>query len=143
MKIKFITLSLIFLGLMAFTVKDKSANPNVEIAKKVFEYFNKHDWQKMAELYIENAEYKDPALGTGIVKQTRQQTIEKYKQLEKMSPDIKDEVIAIYPSGNTCVIVEFVSSGTAGGTKWTLPICTIFKMKDGKIIQDFTYYDNQ
>ncbi len=33
---------------------------NIEIAKSVFEYFNSHDWQGMANLYVENAEFKDP-----------------------------------------------------------------------------------
>jgi hypothetical protein len=36
-----------------------------------------------------------------------------------------------------------VSSGTApDSSKLELPICTILTIENGKITQDFTYYDN-
>ena len=115
---------------------------NVLIAKNVYKYFNEHDWAKMAELYADPADFKDPSFGQGIVKQTRQQIAQKYKEMEEMSKDIRDEVIQVYPSGDKNVIVEFVSSGTApNGEKWSLPICTIFTIENGQITKDFTYYD--
>lgn len=115
---------------------------NVRIAKSVFEYFNQHDWEGMAALYTDPAEFKDPSLGQGIVKQTRAQIVQKYKGLEEMSHDVRDDLLQVYPSGDRHVIVEFVSSGTApDGTRWTLPICTIFAIENGKITKDFTYYD--
>lgn len=121
----------------------KTENQNIEIAKKVFEHFNKHEWGPMASLYQDTADFKDPSLGQSIVKQSRKQTIEKYSGMAEMFPDIKDEVINIYPSGDKNVIVEFISSGTApDGTKWTLPICSIFTIENGLISKDFTYYDN-
>jgi len=115
---------------------------NISIAKSVYEYFNQHDWEKMAELYTDPAEFKDPSFGQEVVQQTRVQTVEKYKALEGMSQDVRDDVLQVYPSGDKHVIVEFVSSGTApDGTKWTLPICTIFTIEKGQITKDFTYYD--
>ena len=115
---------------------------NVRIAKSVFEYFNQHDWEGMAALYTDPAEFKDPSLGQGIVKQTRAQIVQKYKGLEEMSHDVRDDLLQVYPSGERHVIVEFVSSGTApDGTRWTLPICTIVTIENGKITKDFTYYD--
>jgi ketosteroid isomerase-like protein len=61
-----------------------------------------------------------------------------------MFPNIKDEVVQMYDSGNNVVVVEFVSTGTApDGTKFKMPICTIFTIEKGKIAKDFTYYDNQ
>jgi len=115
---------------------------NVLIAKNVYKYFNEHAWAKMAELYADPADFKDPSFGQGIVKQTRQQIAQKYKEMEEMSQDIQDEVIQIYPSGDKHVIVEFISSGTApNGEKWSLPICTIFTIENGQITKDFTYYD--
>ena len=115
---------------------------NVLIAKNVYKYFNKHAWEKMAELYADPADFKDPSFGQGIVKQTRQQIAEKYKEMEEMSQDIHDEIVQIYPSGDKHVIVEFISSGTApNGEKWVLPICTIFSIENGQITKDFTYYD--
>lgn len=120
-----------------------SKEKNATIAKRVFEYFNQHEWEKMAALYADPAEFLDPAFGQKAVKQTRQQTVKKYKEMESMSKDIRDDVVQLYAAGDKTVIVEFVSSGTApDGTKWSLPICTIFTIENGLITKDHTYYDN-
>lgn len=122
---------------------NKTTSENEKIVRQCFEYFNSHDWEKMAGMYIEVSDFKDPSLGQGIVKQTRQQIIEKYSGLSEMFPDVKDEIIQIYPSGDKHIIVEFISTGTApDGTKFQLPICTIFTIENGQITKDFTYYDN-
>ena len=116
---------------------------NEEIIKQYFELFNAHDWSKMADMYSATAEFRDPSLGPGLVKQTRAQVIKKYGELSQQFADVKDKVIAVYPSGDEHIIVEFISSGTAPDqSKFKLPICTIFTIKKGLITQDFTYYDN-
>jgi hypothetical protein len=116
---------------------------NEKLVKQYFEYFNSHQWVKIANMYSEISEFKDPSLGQGIVKQTRQQTIDKYSELNKIFPNLQDKVIQTYPSGNKNIIVEFVSSGTAlDSSKFELAICTIFTIENGFITQDFTYYDN-
>ncbi|MBK6825707.1 MAG: nuclear transport factor 2 family protein [Chitinophagaceae bacterium] len=120
-----------------------SAAINEKLVKQYFEYFNRHDWEKMAGMYTEVADFKDPSLGEGVVKQTRQQTKEKYTELNRIFPDIKDEILQIYPSGEKHVIVEFMSTGTpSGGKGFVLPICTVFTIENGLITKDFTYYDN-
>jgi ketosteroid isomerase-like protein len=97
----------------------------------------------MANMYTETADFKDPSLGQGIVKQTREQIVKKYEELSQAFPDVKDEVVSIYPSGDKHIIVEFISTGTApDSSKFELPICTIFTFENGLIIKDFTYYDN-
>lgn len=97
----------------------------------------------MANMYIENTEFKDPSLGVGIVKQTTQQIIDKYSQLNGIFPDLNDKIIQMYPSIENHIIVEFVSSGTAPDkSKFELPICTIFTIENGLITKDFTYFDN-
>lgn len=116
---------------------------NEKLIKQYFELFNQHDWKKMSEMYTETADFKDPSLGKGIVKQSRKQTEEKYAELHKIFPDLHDEVIQIYPSGENHIIVEFVSTGTApDNSKFELPICTIFTIDNGLITKDFTYFDN-
>lgn len=126
------------------TEKTPPTNPqNQIIVQQLFEYFNKHQWKEMAALYTAKAEFKDPSLGTKPVIQTQAETIEKYKALEGVFADIHDQVIAIYPSGEKHVIVEFVSTGTApDSTTFELPICSIFTIENGKIVKDYTYYDN-
>lgn len=120
-----------------------ATSDNESLVKQYFDHFNKHDWQQMAAMYSDTAEFKDPSLGEGIVKQTHGQIIKKYGELQQMIPDVRDSVVTIYPSGDKHLIVEFVSTGTAPDqSKFALPICTIFTIANGKITQDFTYYDN-
>ena len=116
---------------------------NVELVKKYFGYFNQHDWESMAGLYVDSARFKDPSLGSGIVVQSRQEIIDKYFELHQIFSDVNDSIVAIYPSGETNVIVEFISTGTApDGSGFELPICTIFTIEGSRITADFTYYDN-
>lgn len=137
-----ITLSLISCTNQSKTTTLKSTE-NEKLVKTYFEHFNNHDWKKMAEMYSETADFKDPSLGIDIVKQTQQQTIKKYSELNNVFPDLKDEVKAVYPSGDNHIVVEFISTGTApDNSKFELPICTIFTIENGKITKDFTYYDN-
>ncbi len=123
--------------------KTTSATENVKLVSQYFEHFNNHEWVKMTKMYADTTDFKDPSLGQGIVKQTRQQTIDKYSQLSKIFPNLHDQVVQIYPSCDSHIIVEFVSSGTAAdGTKFELPICTILTVENGLITKDFTYFDN-
>ena len=116
---------------------------NEKLVATYFEHFNNHDFVKMANMYAEITDFKDPSLGQGIVKQTRQQTIDKYTELAKIFPDLHDQIIQTYPSGDKNIIVEFVSSGTGPDkVKFELAICTILTIEDGLITKDFTYFDN-
>lgn len=142
---------LIILFILAFVLlscnnqkqKTTSTNDKEKIVNQYFDYFNKHDFTKMANMYAETTDFKDPSLSQGIVKQTRQQTIEKYTELAKIFPDLHDQVIKTYPSGDNHIIVEFVSSGTGPDkVKFELPICSILTIENGLITKDFTYFDN-
>lgn len=116
---------------------------NLALVKQYFTHFNNHAWEKMAEMYTNTADFKDPSLGQGVVPQTREQIARKYSELNEIFPDLHDELVQVYPSGEQHVIVEFISRGTApDGTTFTLPVCTIFTIENGSIIKDFTYYDN-
>lgn len=139
MKRIYLLLSLVFLMACQPKVENKS---NKTLVETYFDHFNKHDWKAMADLYVDTAEMKDPSIGPENVKMTKADIISKYSELEQMIPDVKDSIINIYSAGNN-VIVEFISSGTApDGSKFQLPICTVFEIKDGKICKDLTYYDN-
>ena len=140
---KIIILIAILSAISCTTQNNKESNNNEGLVEQYFAYFNNHEWTKMANMYSGNAEFKDPSLGKGIIKQTHQQIIEKYSELNEIFTDIKDEVIKTYPSGKKHIIVEFISSGTApDNSKFEIPICTIFTIENGKITQDFSYFDN-
>ncbi len=116
---------------------------NLQLVEQYFKLFNAHKWDEMADMYIEGAEFKDPSLGTGIVIQSKSEIAEKYSGLATMFPNLQDEIIQVYPSGEKHIIVEFISKGTAeDGFTFELPICTIFTVEDGKIVKDFSYYNN-
>jgi predicted SnoaL-like aldol condensation-catalyzing enzyme len=121
--------------------RDNSAT-NKAIVEQYYKHFNSHEWKKMADMYIEQPEMKDPSYGIKNVKVTKADIEKKYSELNQMIPDVHDKVIKMYHSGDN-VTVEFESSGTTpDGSKFILPICTIFEIKNGKITKDLTYYDN-
>lgn len=124
------------------TVMQTPDTAHAEPVRKMFEAFNKHDWELMASYYSDPAEFLDPSLGKNYVKLSRAQLAKKYADLQKGAPDIKDDIAGFYISGEENVVVQFTSSGTSGGQKWSLSICTVFTVKDGKIMRDATYYDN-
>lgn len=125
------------------TEKTMATSTNEKLVKQYFEHFNNHEWTKMANMNAETTDFKDPSLGQGIVKQTRQQIADKYSELNKVFPDLHDQVIQTYPSGDQHIIVELVSSGTAPDhSKFELPICVIFTIENGLITKDFSYFDN-
>ena len=129
--------------LSSCTSQYKKPDSNEKLVRKYFEYFNQHQWKEMAGMYVENAEFKDPSLGQKIVKQSRQQVIEKYTGLNQLFPDLKDRILTIYPAGDKTMIVEFISTGTAADrSKFSLPVCTIFTIENNMITRDYTYYDN-
>lgn len=142
MKQLFVVLASILI-LTSCTNPSVNSTENERLVKQYFTYFNAHDFVKMTAMYAEVSEFKDPTLGPGIVKQTRQQTITKYIELTKLFPDLHDEVTQIYPSGDKHIIVEFISSGTGPDkVKFELPICTILTIENGLIVKDFTYFDD-
>lgn len=122
---------------------EKIQAENEKLIENYFKLFNDHKWKELSELYVENAEFKDPSFGNGIVKQSKAEFVKKYTELNQVFPDLKDKVIQVYPSGDKNIIVEFVSTGTAPDqSKFELPISTIFTIENGKITKDYTYYDN-
>lgn len=116
---------------------------NKALIERYFILFNQHDWKALSEMYADSAEFKDPTSGMKVIKKTKAQFVEEYTGLQQQFPDVHDQVLNVYPSGDKQVTVEFVSTGTgADQKKFELPIVVIFRIENGKIVQDFTYYDN-
>jgi ketosteroid isomerase-like protein len=136
-------ISLILLGLLWLPgcSGNREEEKNLATANAMFDAFNEHDWEKMASYYTPDASFLDPSFGTEYVTKSRTETAAKYAELEKMFPDIHDEVIGMYPSGKK-VTIEFVSTGSiSDSTKFKLPIITVLTFQDGLITKDATYYD--
>ena len=146
--------NLLFLSLVSFVfsckqneekviISESNSANNEKIARELFVHFNNHDWQKMANLYSEKAGFKEPASGMVVHQKSKDMIIKEYSELQNQFPDVQDSVVAVYPSGDKNVIVEFVSKGILPDqSKFELPICTIFTIENGKITKDYTYFDN-
>jgi len=130
------------LGAM-LSCQPKEATRSIELpVDTYFQYFNAHDWESMAAMYDSVSLFKDPAFGPGTHTMTRPDIIKKYQELAQIIPDVRDSVISKHQAGEY-LTVEFISKGTQpDGKPFELPICTIMKWKDGKIVEDFTYYYN-
>jgi ketosteroid isomerase-like protein len=134
-------ISVVIWSMSCANKKEINDHTNEDVVKSMFEAFNQHDWKAMADHYSDSALFLDPAFGIEYVKQSRSEVIAKYTDMQKMFPDIHDEVIGVYPSGDK-VSVEFISTGTAAdGTSFKLPISCILTLANGKIVKDATYYD--
>ncbi|MGC3948481.1 MAG: nuclear transport factor 2 family protein [Chryseolinea sp.] len=130
-----------FLLITGCREQPQSSNGNKQTALAMFEAFNKHDWQKMADYYAEDADFLDPSLGKDFVKQSRTQIVEKYQGMQQLFPDITDVVTGVHIDGES-VIVQFTSHGTMSqGPTFTLPIITVLTFSNGLITRDATYYD--
>ena len=75
-----IATSLLMIGCMTSAPPDK----NVPAAKKLFDDFNKHEWNAMASAYSESASFLDPSFGHEYVSKTRSETASKYADMEKL-----------------------------------------------------------
>lgn len=131
----------VFLTILSCKPSEGTEEQAIAIASKMFEAFNQHEWEKMAGYYSDSALFLDPAFGKEYVTQSREAVIQKYKGFQEAFPDIHDEIVGMYASGDK-VIVEFISTGkSSDGTSFTLPIISVLTINDDKIIKDATYYD--
>ncbi|MFZ6002158.1 MAG: nuclear transport factor 2 family protein [Bacteroidota bacterium] len=141
---KFLLIALLFSACTTTvtTEDDSTAVENERLVRAMFEAFNAHAWEKMADYYADSASFLDPSFGIDYVIRSKTETASKYKEMESIFPDIRDDLKEVYTYGDK-VIAEFVSTGTApDGSRFTLPIVSILTVRDGKIVKDATYYDN-
>ena len=135
---------LVLLGMTAlasFTFPNENEKTE-SFVRAYFDTFNKHDWTALSKRYHEEALFKSPTLGSGSHLRSRNEFIQEYSELAQMIPDVQDSVVSIHAAGQH-IIVEFITMGTdPSGQKFSLPICTIFKIENDLIVEDFTYYDN-
>src|SRR5688500_4110821 len=131
--------TILYLGallLLACGTQDasKDTDETLRTAKAVVDAFNKHDWEKMESLYADSVKLEDPAYPGG--KTGEAGMTDFYPAV----PDVYDSVRNILVQGNTAV-VEFVSTGTINGDKFSLPICSVLTIENGLVVSDRTYYD--
>lgn len=129
------------IALLVACAPKTSDDKNAATARAMFDAFNRHDWKAMANYYSEPASFLDPSYGSEYVTKTRQETADKYAEMQTMFPDLHDELVGVYAFEDK-VIVEFVSTGTMPDSiQFRLPIITVLTFENGFIVKDATYYD--
>jgi ketosteroid isomerase-like protein len=137
-----IAITVYFCNFNQQAIQEINSMPSSQFVDDYFATFNQHNWQKLSEFYADSTMLKDPAFGLLPIKQSKLDIQKKYEVLHQSITDVHDSVVKIYTAKDH-VIVEFLSRGTApDGVTFSLPICTIFGFENGKIVEDFTYYDN-
>jgi steroid delta-isomerase-like uncharacterized protein len=121
----------------------------IKVMQSMFDAFNRHDLEAMQALYADSAVFMSPEMPEPVVGAHHVKTI--YGPLFEMAPNVKDEVLHYIHKGDE-VAVEFVSTGTVEnispddpvemkGRKFELRIFARLKIKDGKIVEDISYFD--
>lgn len=125
------------------TASAGTGEQNVQLIRRYFDHFNRYEWDQLAQMYAPRAVFLDPSMGSDTVVQTRAEIVAKYAELQQFIGGLRDSVVHIDAVGPEKVLVEFTSTGKdTSGKDFRLPICTVFTIRDGKIISDHTYYDN-
>jgi len=85
---KALILFMLITALISCNDKDVSNSTavNIEITNQYFENFNNHNWGKVAEMYAETVECKDPSFGNKIVRQAKEQIFQRISEMEKSYP---------------------------------------------------------
>ncbi|MCZ8355794.1 MAG: nuclear transport factor 2 family protein [Cyclobacteriaceae bacterium] len=135
-----IFLMLLLLTSLACTTSIDVEKENEKAIRKLFESFNQHNWQAMADCYEDTATFLDPSFGVESVRLTKADIVKKYEDMENQIPDIRDSVLTIMANEDQ-VWVEFISKGKINDSiQLYVPIATHFTLKNGKVIKDNTYY---
>jgi ketosteroid isomerase-like protein len=139
--VKSVFILILVVAMLGSCAKRDPGATNMMLANKMFDAFNRHDWEGMANCYSDSAAFLDPSFGTEYVTKTRYETVAKYNEITKVFPDLHDEVTAMYSSGDK-VIAEFVATGSmSDSVRFKIPIAIVLTIKDGMIVKDATYYD--
>ena len=125
--------------LVIVNLSSASGQDNETVVKAIFSAFNRHDWKSMLANYDSRAVFIDPSFEAPVNDQSK--ILAHHQEMVNYFPDIHDEIKSIFACRDI-VVVEFVAWGKGtDGRSFQLPICTVFTLRNGKVIRDATYYD--
>ncbi len=136
-----------FIIVLMFQAHNASANDNSEETRQIvvalFEAFNRHDVEALVALYSEDTKIVspgdiEPRIGPGVVREIYQGHFDNI-------PGVHDAVQNIVAEGNRAA-VEFIATWEQPteddpGARGSLRIATFITVRNGKIAEDITYYD--
>jgi len=139
----FIFLTLVFLSPANVTLAEGKSEETRQIILALFEAFNHHDTEALVALYSEDARILSP--GDNAPRFGREVVREIYDGHFENIPGVHDAVQNIIAEGNRGS-VEFIASWIQPtdddpNARGNLRIASFITVKNGKIIQDITYFD--
>lgn len=121
--------------LLAATNPDVPVPSPRAVVSAMFETFNRHDAVGLAKLYAADARLTSPDFCSPRGQRDVERT---YAALFAAYPDIRDEVQEMVVEGDI-VAVRFVATSKAG--KLNLPIQTMLRVREGRIVSDDSLFD--
>ncbi|MHA7944108.1 nuclear transport factor 2 family protein [Formosa sp. 3Alg 14/1] len=122
-----------------------TSSPEIETIKTLHEYFKDSNYDGLKDLYAEDAEIYENSLEPTAVSDMIQQGKEGRKVVEgyDFPEGVKCEMIT-NDAGEKWVNSWAVWSGNIKGseTEIKVPIISRFLFKDGKIVKEYSYWDN-
>ena len=126
-------------AIVAASVADAKA---VDAVRWKFEAFNKHDVDAIERIYATDATLSSPdypsLTGNAPIADT-------YRKIFDAIPDAQDKLETIETSGKH-VYAQFVLTGHLNGAQdkpVSVKIISVYAVKNGRIIDDTTYYDRK
>lgn len=125
-------------------------NNNKKIIEHHFNALNRHNIKMLIEDYDPQVRVTSSGWD-GIHIGTREMMFD-YGRYFHETPDLKYDIENVYFSGDSIVTVEYTTSGTVTnvdkstplsivGKKYVLNNCTIFTIRDGRVVKENTYFD--
>jgi limonene-1,2-epoxide hydrolase len=143
--VKMITILICIGGVMAggsSCIASPADNGAIQVVRHKFTAFNQHDVGAIEEIYSREATLNSPdyrdLIGSKPIAET-------YRKLFESIPDAKDTVERLESAGER-VYAQFVLSGHWNGMQdklITVRIMAVYTVKDGRIVDDATYYDRK
>jgi ketosteroid isomerase-like protein len=113
---------------------------NIDTVKRLYDLFNKRQWQDIAELYSDTACFLDNRNDEFVIR-TNEEIPTIYAALERKYPGITEQILYIEESGDL-VYVQFLTSGsTRSGGYWQQIAWTIFTVENNKIAKVASYFN--
>jgi steroid delta-isomerase-like uncharacterized protein len=122
----------------------------IEVVKRYFDAWNRHDADAIAALFVEGGTYSNPIAGQGL---TGQATADFAKGLFTAFPDASFEIVSIGDTGGGLVATQWLARGTntgpladgspPTGRPLTVPGASFTQVEGDKIRSEHAYHDRQ
>lgn len=121
-----------------------------QLIKDHFNALNRHDVKMLIKDYDPDVQVTSSGW-TGIHNGTRELIFDNNQNFH-VSPDLRYDIEHVYFSGDSIITVQYTTSGTLTnpdkdtpanviGKKYMLDKCTVFTIRDYKIVKEATYFD--